>query len=147
MGGPSMWASVLVAEETTDRMQRLMMDDPGIQPLIRQVNRIHVIEEARHVRFAREEVERRMQGIGRAQREMHRVLTAVVSYLIVDSLVDPAVYRSVGIEPKVGRAAALANPHYQASRRWMAERITAFLREQGLIGGPTTLLWRKGHLI
>jgi hypothetical protein len=147
MGGPSMWAAILVAEETTDRMQRLMMDDPGIQPLIRQVNRIHVIEEARHVRFAREEVTRLMEGMGPVKREMHRGLLSVIAYLIIDSMVDPAVYKSVGIDPKVGRSAALANPHYQASRRWMAERITAFLREQGLIGGPSTLLWRRGHLI
>ena len=99
------------------------------------------------MRFAREEVARGMEGMGFAKREMHRGLLAVIAYLIIDSMVDPAVYRSVGIEPKVGRAAALANPHYQASRRWMAERITAFLREQGLIGGPSTLIWRRGNLI
>ncbi len=147
MGGPSMWAAILVAEETTDRMQRAMMDDEGIQPLIRQVNRIHVIEEARHVRFAREEVTRTMEGMGRVPKEMHRTLCAVISYLIIDSMVDPAIYRSVGIDPKEGRAAALANPHFHETRRWMAERITGFLREQDLIGGPTTLIWRKAHLI
>lgn len=147
MGGPSMFAAILVAEETTDRMQRVMMDDPAIQPLIRAVNRIHVIEEARHVRFAREEVSRRMADLGLAAREMHRLVTAVVAYLIIDSLIDPQVYRSVGIEPGVGRAAALANPHHRASRRWMAERITGFLREEGLIGGPTTAVWRRAHLI
>ena len=31
-----------------------------VHPLVRMVNRIHVVEEARHVRFAREEVERQM---------------------------------------------------------------------------------------
>jgi hypothetical protein len=147
MGGPSMFAAILVAEETTDRMQRVMMDDPGIQPLIRAVNRIHVIEEARHVRFAREEVSRRMTRMNFATREMHRWVAAVVAYLIIDSLVDPKVYAAVGIEPAVGRAAALANPNHQQSRRWMAERITGFLREEGLIGGPTTAIWRRAHLI
>jgi hypothetical protein len=147
MSGPSMFAAILVAEETTDRMQRIMMDDPGIQPLIRAVNRIHVIEEARHVKFAREEVSRQMAGMNFASRELHRTVTAVVAYLIIDSLVDPKVYASVGIEPAVGRAAALANPHHQDSRRWMAERITAFLKDEGLIGGPTTTIWRRAHLI
>jgi hypothetical protein len=128
-------------------MQRVMMDDPGIQPLIRAVNRIHVVEEARHVRFAREEVSRRMTGMNFATREMHRWVAAVVAYLIIDSLVDPEVYAAVGIEPAVGRAAALANPNHQQSRRWMAERITGFLREEGLIGGPTTAIWRRAHLI
>jgi hypothetical protein len=147
MGGPSMFAAVLVAEETTDRVQRIMMDDETLQPLIRQVNRIHVIEEARHVRFAREEVSRRMVGMRWPMRELHRQLTAVISYLIIDSMIDPAVYQAVGIDPREGRAAAMANPYHQQSRRWRAERITGFLREEGLIGGPSTLLWKRAHLI
>ena len=48
-----MFASVLVVEETTDRLQRSMLDDDDIQPFIRMINRIHVVEEARHVRYAR----------------------------------------------------------------------------------------------
>jgi hypothetical protein len=147
MGGPSMFAAVLVAEETTDRVQRIMMDDPSLQPLIRQVNRIHVIEEARHVRFAREEVSRRMTGMRWPMRELHRQLTAAISYLIIDSMVDPAVYKSVGIDPREGRSVAASNPYHQQSRRWRAERITEFLREEKLIGGPSTLLWRRAHLI
>jgi hypothetical protein len=80
-------------------------------------------------------------------RELHRQLAAVISYLIIDSMVDPAVYKSVGIDPREGRAAALANPYHQQSRRWRAERITGFLREEGLIGGPSQLIWRRAHLI
>lgn len=147
MGGPSMWGAVLVAEETTDRMQRVMMDDANIQPLMRQVNRIHVIEEARHVRFARDEVVHRMAGMNPVRREFHRHVCAVISYMIIDSMVDPRVYTSVGIAPSAGRAAALANPHFHETRRWMAEKITAFLRQNGLIGGPSTALWKRAHLI
>ncbi|WP_033386113.1 AurF N-oxygenase family protein [Sporichthya polymorpha] len=147
MGGPSMFGAVLVAEETTDRMQRAMMDDENIQPLMRQVNRIHVIEEARHVRFARDEVVHRMAGMNPVSREFHRHVCAVISYMIIDSMIDPRVYASVGIAPREGRAAALANPHYQDTRRWMAEKITAFLRENGLIGGPSTAIWKRAYLI
>jgi len=147
LSGPSMFGAVLVAEETTDRMQRLMMDDENIQPLIRTVNRIHVIEEARHVRYAREEVVRRMEGISRPALAMHRVITATLAYLIIDGMIDPHVYAAVGIRPAEGRAAALANPHHQANRRWMGEKIVRFLTEAGLIGGPSTALWRRGHLL
>jgi hypothetical protein len=114
---------------------------------MRQVNRIHVIEEARHVRFAREEVAHRMDGMNFVMREFHRHVCAVISCLIIDSMVDPRVYASVGIKPSEGRAAAMANPNYQATRRWMGEKITAFLKENGLIGGPSTLLWKRAHLI
>jgi len=145
-GGPSMFASVLVAEETTDRLQRSMMDDEDIQPLIRAVNKIHVVEEARHVRFAREEVSRLMDGLSAAGRRWHRA-SAAVGAGVVDALVDPRVYRSVGINASEGRRAALANPHFHATRRWMAEKIVPFLREEGLIGGRSEALWRRFRLI
>ncbi|MGQ0623757.1 MAG: AurF N-oxygenase family protein [Sporichthyaceae bacterium] len=147
LGGPSMFAAVLVAEEATDRMQRAMMDNDEIQPLMRQVTRIHVIEEARHVRYAREEVTHRMAGMNFAMREVHRHVAATVAYMIMDSLWDPHIYASVGIKPGEGRAAALANPHHRETRRWMTAKITEFLREAGLIGGPSTLLWKHAQLI
>ena len=56
--GVSAYASILVAEEILDRWQREMMKDERVQPLTRMVSRIHVLEEARHMTFAREEVER-----------------------------------------------------------------------------------------
>jgi hypothetical protein len=145
--GPSMFAGVLVAEETTDRLQRSMMDDDTIQPLIRAVNRIHVVEEARHVRFAREEVSRETPKLSKAALRRHRVRTAIVSYTVVDCLVDPRVYRSVGLTASEGRAAALANPCFHETRRWMAEKIVPFLRGEGLIGGRSEALWRKAHLL
>lgn len=145
--GPSMFASILVAEETTDRLQRAMMDDDGIQPLIRAVNRIHVVEEARHVRFAKEEVLRTTPRLTRASLRRHRVRTALVAFGVIDSMVDPRIYRSVGISPREGRAAALANPHFQDTRRWMAEKIVPFLRDAGLIGGRSEGIWRHAYLI
>lgn len=145
--GPSMFASVLVAEETTDRLQRAMMDDENIQPLIRAINRIHVVEEARHVRYAREQVSRMMPKLSGKARRWHRFQTALVSYFVVESLVDPHVYRSVGIDPSEGRQAALANPNFHETRRWMGEKIMPFLREEGLVGGAGMPLWRRSHLL
>jgi para-aminobenzoate N-oxygenase AurF len=147
VGGPGMFASVLVVEETTDRLQRAMLADEDIQPLVRMVNRIHVIEEARHVRYAREEIIRGLSGIRRPMLELHRVITAVVAYAVVNSFIHPQVYECVGLDPKQGRAAALANPHHRETRRWMGEKVVEFLTEVGLIAGPTKRIWRRAHLI
>jgi hypothetical protein len=147
VGGAAMFASVLVVEEMTDRLQRSTMDDEGIQPLIRMVNRIHVIEEARHVRYAREELVRELATVNRPMLELHRAVTAVVAYSIADILINPAVYAAVGIDPRTGRAAALANPHHWATRAWMAEKVVDFLTEVDMIGGPSRALWRRAHLI
>ncbi|WP_285509017.1 diiron oxygenase [Actinokineospora sp. NBRC 105648] len=146
-GGPSMFASVLVAEEATDRLQRSTMDDTTMQPLIRMVNRIHVIEEARHVRYAREEVLRSAPKLNRAELEFHRLATAGTALAVMDALVNPRVYRAVGIAPRVGREAALANPNFRETRRWMTEKVVEFLQETGMIGGPTKALWRRAGLL
>ena len=109
-GGPAMFAPVLVAEEVTDRLQREVMADDQVQPLVRGISQIHVVEEARHVRYAREEMLRLMPKLSAARLARQRMLVAIVSYLIVDSLVDKRVYEAVGIPADVGRKAALANP-------------------------------------
>ncbi|HEY8372465.1 MAG TPA: diiron oxygenase [Pseudonocardiaceae bacterium] len=145
--GPSMFAAILIAEEVLDRLQRESMADESIQPLVRMVNRIHVVEEARHVRFAREEVVRTMRRCGPAARAHHRMITALNAYFIVNSLIHPRVYAAVGLDPVRARKAALANPHYQQTLRWAGERIVSFLDEVGLIGNPGMSLWRKSFLI
>jgi hypothetical protein len=142
-----MFASVLVVEETTDRLQRAMLDDDRIQPLIRMINRIHVVEEARHVRYAREELVRGLASLDGPALELHRFVTAVVAHTVVNILVHPRVYKAVGLDPKEARKAAQSNPHYQETRRWMAEKIVAFLKEVGMIGGPTKRIWQKAHLL
>jgi hypothetical protein len=146
-GGPAMFAPVLVAEEVLDRLQREAMDDESVQPLMRTVNRIHVIEESRHVRYARSELQRLMPTLSRRQLAGQRLVTAVVCKLLVDSLIDPRVYAAVGIDPARGRALAKANPHYQESMRWMAGRIMPFLQQTGIVGGPSERLYRGVYLL
>ena len=58
-------------------LQREGMTDERLQPLTRMVARIHVIEEARHVRFAREELVREMADAHWGpKRYFHRVFAA-----------------------------------------------------------------------
>jgi hypothetical protein len=141
--GASMFASVLVAEEATDRLQRESMHDERVLPLMRAVARVHVVEEARHVRFAREEVTRLVPTLTRAQLEKERWLTALVGTEVVNSLWQARVYRSVGLSGRPGRAAAQANPHHRATRRYMLEKVLAFLSEVGMVGGPSERLWQR----
>ena len=141
--GASMFASVLVAEEATDRLQRESMHDERILPLMRAVARVHVVEEARHVRFAREELARLVPTLTRAQLEKERWLTALVGTEVVNSLWQARIYRSVGLSGRTGRAAALANPHHRATKQYMLEKVLAFLSEVGMVGGPSERLWQR----
>ena len=145
--GPAMFAGTLFVEEILDQLQREAMRDETVQPLTRMVNKIHVTEEARHVRYAREELMRIVPRTNAAQRTVARYLSSRVAFVVARNLIHRDVYRSVGIDPVVGHRAALANPHHQEMLRWSARKLVPFLREQGIIGGPTELLWRKAHLI
>ncbi|MGQ0573087.1 MAG: AurF N-oxygenase family protein [Pseudonocardia sp.] len=145
--GPAMFAGTLFVEEILDQLQRESMRDETVQPLTRMVNKIHVTEEARHVRYAREELLRIMPKTSRWQKVIARYLTARIAYVVARNLIHPDVYASVGIDPKVGRKAALANPHWRDTVRWSARKLVPFLREQELIGGTWEFLWRRARLV
>jgi hypothetical protein len=138
---------VLVAEEVTDRLQRSTMHDETINPLIRMVNRIHVVEEARHVRFAREEVSRVMAKSGPGARLVNNVVTALVSAFVVHSLINPDVYEAVGLDRKEAVRAARHNPNNAATRRWLGEKIMTFLQEEGLVTPVSRPIYRLVNLI
>jgi hypothetical protein len=145
--GPRMYAAILIAEEILDMLQREASTDEQVQPLVRMVSRIHVVEESRHVRFAREELRRQVQSAGRSRLAFDRFVIARAAYLTGSRLVSPQAYRSVGIDPAVGRRAAWANPHHRETLRWAGKRVVGFLSELDLIGGPGLLLWKRSGLL
>ena len=145
--GPTMWGAILLGEELTDRYQREMADDDSIQPLMRMVNRIHIMEEARHIGFARAELVRSAARLSRAERAWHRGMLAHIGYMVARNLISPEVYRSVGLDPHEARRVALANPHHRETIRYGGAKIMAFLDENGLVGQPGMHWWRKSFLL
>jgi P-aminobenzoate N-oxygenase AurF len=145
--GASAYAAILVAEEILDIFQRDLMKDERVLPLIRAGSQIHVVEEARHMRFAREEIARRAPELNWLQRRKHRTVVASVAAIIADNLVQPQVYAAVGLDPDKARATARANEQYRAKLRGAASGLVDFLREVGLIGGPSELLWKRSGLL
>lgn len=145
--GPAAYAGILVAEEVLDILQRDLIRDETVQPLSREVSRIHVIEEARHMRFAREELARRAPLLSASERRRHGAVIAVVADVIVRNLVQPGVYVAAGLDPDRAHTAAATNDHYAEKLRSSARQLTAFLTDLGLIGGATARLWRGAHLL
>jgi hypothetical protein len=85
--------------------------------------------------------------LSRAALERERWLTALVSLEVINALVQARIYRSVGLSGRVGRTAALANPHHLATKRFVTEKVLGFLREVGMVGGPSERLWRRAGLV
>lgn len=146
--GAGAFASILIGEEPVDRWQRAMMNDERVQPLVRMVSRIHVLEEARHVTFARQELEKAVATMSRAERLWQQTVTAQGAYVMMRSLVHPDVYAAVGLDPHEARKQALGNPHYRATIAWMGERVMPYLEEQGMVGGGANRrVWRASFLL
>lgn len=145
--GPALYASVLIVEEVLDRWQREAMADDTVQPMIRMVNRIHVLEEARHVTFARQQVAAGVPKLTKAELAYQRWLVAMVGCQVTHTLVNPKVYRAVGLDPREAKHVAMHNPHYRESIRWAGEKIMSFLSDAGLVGAPGMYFWHKSGLL
>ncbi|MGV0802463.1 diiron oxygenase, partial [Mycolicibacterium elephantis] len=63
--GSALWVAALIGEEIFDSLQRQMMDDDELQPLVQRLMRIHVAEEARHIQFARDGLRKRVPHMRR----------------------------------------------------------------------------------
>ncbi|WP_072689051.1 AurF N-oxygenase family protein [Rhodococcus marinonascens] len=145
--GANAYASVMAAEEILDMMQRDFMKDERVQPLTRTVSRIHIVEEARHIRFAREEVGRRIEGAGWVRLQIERLNTAAVVYIVMKSMIRSEVYENAGLDPKRAIAEARSNRHYKDTVRTSGSKLMQFLDSVGLVGGPSKRLYQRVHLL
>ena len=146
--GAPMWVGTLMGEEIVDVLQREMIKDDRVQPIVRQVSRIHVIEESRHVKYARQALVRRIPRAGRLEREHARLTAAEGAVLVSEFMVNPGVYRRVGLpDPLAARKAAKANPHHIEVKRRAAAKIVPFFEELDLLGGPTLRRWKQSGFV
>lgn len=145
--GALAYGGTLFAEEILDMVQRDFMRDERVQPITRTVSHVHVVEESRHIRYAREETRRRSARLGRLERAWIRIHLGVSAYFVVTSLVNDQVYAAAGLDVAEAKKAAQENRHYHDKLRQGTRRTVEFLDEVGLIGGPSTLLLRRAHVL
>jgi hypothetical protein len=145
--GSGVWVAALMGEEIFDALQRETMRDPELQPLVHQVMRIHVAEEARHIKYAREDLVRSLRTAGRFEKEATRIVAAQAGMILTTSLTNAAVYQRAGLNPDVARRQARANPHARTVVYEGFEKLRTFLYDNDLIGGPSVAIWRRCGLV
>lgn len=145
--GSEVYAATLVAEEVLDTLQREAMKDTSLVPVVQQVSRVHVVEEARHVRYAREELARQVAEAPRALLGWQKVTTAIAAKVIVSRLIHPDVYAAVGLDPRDARKAAASNPHRRETLRWAGARLLGYLDSVGFTAGLARPVWKASGLL
>ncbi|WP_093768807.1 AurF N-oxygenase family protein [Streptomyces sp. F-7] len=145
--GEAAYAAILVAEEVLDVMQRDWMRDERVVPFVRTINNIHVVEESRHMMFAREETRKHLARAGRVRRRIHAVMIAIAAYVIVTSMVNREVYANAGLDGKRALREARANEHHKSMVRASCSGLMEFLSSVGLLTQPALFFYRRAHLI
>ncbi|MFP3986109.1 diiron oxygenase [Streptomyces sp. E11-3] len=145
--GEAAYAAILVAEEVLDVMQRDWMRDERVAPFVRTINNIHVVEESRHMKFARDQTRKRLAGSGRLRRRLNAFVIATASYVIVTSMVNRRVYANAGLDEKRALAEAKANEHHKSMMRSSCSGLMEFLASAGLLTKPALAFYKRANLI
>ncbi|RFC77100.1 diiron oxygenase [Streptomyces sp. AcE210] len=145
--GEAAYAAILVAEEVLDVMQRDWMRDERVVPFVRTINNIHVVEESRHMKFAREQTRKRLAGAGRIRRHINAFVVATASYFIVTSMVRRQVYESAGLDVRRAVAEARGNEHHKSMMRASCSGLMEFLASARLLNKPALAFYKRANLI
>lgn len=145
--GSLLWVGALIGEEIFDALQRRMMQDPELQPFVAQLMRIHVAEEARHIKFAREGVLHAMADVSRTERMVVGNLHGVAALWLAAAFTNPAQYRRAGLDAKRARRDALASDHHRQMKITGFAPLAEFLESNGLMGPVSRRMWRRAGFL
>ena len=117
-----LWVAALIGEEIFDSLQRQMMDDPELQPMIQRLMRIHVTEEARHIQFARDGARKRVQTMPRINRWFMANINGLGGYFFRYLFSNRIPYARAGLDAAAGPQRPRATARTATKSRWRASR-------------------------
>jgi P-aminobenzoate N-oxygenase AurF len=136
---------ILAVEEMLDAANRATMKDERLHPVSRQIAKLHVVEEARHVSFAKTYLTEVWPTLSDEDRAVVAELAPAAVSVVAGLMVDPAVYDELGIAG--GADLARANPHHRARVVEGLAKLTGFLAELGVIEDAARPTWRDLGLV
>ena len=145
--GSMLWVAALIGEEIFDSLQRQMMDDPQLQPIIQRLMRIHVTEEARHIQFARDGARKRVAEMPRVNRWFMANINGLGGYFFNYLFSNPIPYARAGLDTKRARRAARTSPHRRETQVAGFAPLAGFLTEVGLMGPIARRGWKRSRFL
>ncbi len=140
----SFFCCVLIVEELGDIYNLKMMSDNRIHPLVAHINKVHHIDEARHMSFGRQYVSELFEDCSSrwTEKELVSFQKWLSDYLISTwgDFYNPSMYRDAGIENGYEvRKMALANSTCRAMRTEVSSKVVKFFVDNGFLAQAPNL--------
>jgi len=144
-GLASSLVAVLAAEELLDASNRATARDESLHPVSRAIARVHIVEEARHVAFARTHLKELWPRLSAPSRALAALVAPFTVDVISRATIQPEVYAALNIPD--GDRVARENPVYRRRVAENLQRLTEFLTTLGVIQPWTKPIWHKLGLL
>jgi P-aminobenzoate N-oxygenase AurF len=141
-----MMLSTLAAEEITGYLHHRTEQDPECHPVMRELSRIHILEEARHRGYAHQYLRQNWPHVGMFRRSMIRRYGLLATTIIIRQLVHPDIYKNLGL-PTEALEMAKRNPNRSRIRREMSAHLVEFLTDTDIVDKTAALKWRAAGLM
>jgi len=139
-----LYVLILGGEEIPDLIQKMASEHPDTDPFVREVNRYHRQEEARHLSFARAVLPEIWERAGLIERVAVRRIAPLVIRGMFDTLVHPGVYATVGLPSWKTWKAANHSAKRVAVRHQATRPILDVLVDAGaLVRGRLPRPWQR----
>jgi hypothetical protein len=145
--GAMLWVAALIGEEIFDSLQRQMMDDPQLQPMVQRLMRIHVTEEARHIQFARDGLRKRVAEMPRFNRWFIANINGLGGLFFRYLFSNPVPYARAGLNVRQARRTVLTSVHRHEVQVSGFAPLAAFLTEVGLMGPIARRQWKRSGFL
>lgn len=137
IGGSLFWLAVVIGEEIPDKLNRYVRTNgnTAINPLIRQLCSLHLMDEARHIAHARSTLENSLQHCGRLKKTFLSHIGSILLKQFTRSfyLPEAGIYELAGLSPgKKWRELARQNPERREFIRRCVEPTLNLLRNHGI---------------
>jgi hypothetical protein len=134
----SFLAKVLVVEELSDYYNIMMAADERLPQITRDLNRVHHVDEARHVRFGREYIKHQWERFTPdwSEEEVAAYRNWLVEYINSSwrDFINPSVYRDAGVKDGFSaRQAVIDSPVCRAHRQRASEKFLTNLVDSGIL--------------
>jgi hypothetical protein len=135
---------ILAIEELLDFVNKATMRDHSVHEITRQISRLHVLEEARHVSFAKSYLAEVWPTLDPEQQSIVRDAAPVLVAEVASLSLNPDVFDTLGIQD--GADIARTNPHHCATVVAGLAKLTSFLGDLQIIS-PSDTRWADLGLV